>query len=85
MFKELNNLKVFFESPAREFNVRETARILKIAPATASKRLKEFAKKGILKERKERFLNLYKPNFESELYLDLKLRTAPVREQEQCL
>ena len=35
MFKELNILKVFFESPNKEFNVREIARIVKIAPAQA--------------------------------------------------
>ncbi len=72
MFKELIILKIFFEYPNREFNVREVARILKIAPATASNQLKALAKKGVLKERKERILKLYKPNLESELYLDIK-------------
>jgi predicted nucleotidyltransferase len=72
MFKELNILKIFFESPTKEFNVREIARILKIAPATASNQLKALAKKEILSERKERILNLYKSNPESEIYLDVK-------------
>jgi len=72
MFKELNTLKIFLESPAKEFNVREVARILKIAPATASSQLKLFVKKGILNERKERILKLYKPNIDSEVYLDIK-------------
>jgi len=73
MFKELNMLKVFFESPTKEFNVREIARMLKIAPATASKELKSFAKKGILKERKERMLNLYHADLDSDLYRDIKI------------
>ncbi|PIN78070.1 hypothetical protein COV15_00205 [Candidatus Woesearchaeota archaeon CG10_big_fil_rev_8_21_14_0_10_34_12] len=72
MFKELNILRVFFEYPSREFNVREIARILKIAPATASSQLKKFVKAGILKERKERMLNLYKADLESFQYIILK-------------
>lgn len=73
MFKELNVLKPFLEEPSREFNVREVARILRLAPATASKELKAFAKKGILKERKEKGFNFYKANLENEAYKDLKV------------
>jgi len=73
MFKELNILKIFFEEPSREYNVREVARILKIAPATASKELKKLVKEGLLKDRKERNLNLYKANLESDVYKDTKL------------
>ena len=73
MFKELNILKIFFESPSREFNVREIARLLKIAPATTSSQLKNLVKIGILKYRKERILHLYKSNSENEIYQDLKI------------
>jgi len=73
MFKELNVLKIFFEEPTREYNVREMARILKIAPATASKELKKMAKAGFLKEREERILILYSANLEGELYKDTKI------------
>ncbi len=73
MFKEINILKPFFESPARQFNVREAARLLKINPATASKKLKEFAKKGILTYKKERILDLYRANLDSDEYRDLKI------------
>ena len=73
MFKELNILKLFFEQPDREFNVREIGRILKISPATASKELKKLANERLLKERKERFFNLYKANLESDYYIDLKI------------
>ena len=73
MFKEINTLKLFFEEPTREFNAREVARIAKTAPATASSKLKEFAKQSILKHRKERMLDLYKADLESSSYKDLKL------------
>ncbi len=72
MFKELNTLKLFFEEPTREFNVREVARLLKISPATASKELKNLVKQSLLKERKERIFNLYRANLESDRYKDLK-------------
>jgi len=73
MFKELNNLRLFFEFPSREYNVRDVARNLKIAPATASKELKILAKKGILKRRVYKNFNFYQANLESDLYKDLKL------------
>ncbi len=73
MFKKLNIMKLFFEEPNRDFNVREAARLLKIAPATASKELKSLAGLGLLKERKERILNLYKANLENDFYQDLKI------------
>jgi len=72
MFKELNILKIFFESPTKEFNVREAARILNIAPATASSQLKSFAKNGFILERKERNLILYKANLENSEYIEAK-------------
>lgn len=73
MFIDIDILRIFFEEPSKEFNVREVARILKISPATASKELKELAKKNYLKERKERIFILYKANLESDDYRDLKL------------
>jgi DNA-binding transcriptional ArsR family regulator len=66
-------LRIFFEDPSKEFNVREIARILKVSPTTASKELKELAKRNFLKERKERIFILYKANLESDDYRDLKL------------
>ncbi len=73
MFRKLNILKLFLEEPTREFNTREVARLLKIAPATASKELKNLEKKGLVKGRKERILHLYKADIESELYKDIKI------------
>jgi len=72
MFKNLNTLLLFFKEPNREFNVREVARIVKIAPATASKVLKELKKNKIVKERQERQLLLYKASLSDE-YKDLKI------------
>ncbi len=73
MLKELNTLKLFFEFPNREFNVREVSRILKISPATASSKLKEFARQEFLKERHERNFIIYKAKLENEKYKDLKV------------
>ena len=73
MFDELNNLKLFFEEPTREFGVREAARLLKLSPATASTRLKEFSKEGILKERADHNLLLFRANIEDDGYKDLKV------------
>ena len=72
MFEIFDILKIFFEEPSKEFNVREVARILKISPATASKELKSLAKMNFLKERKERIFILYRANLESDNYRDLK-------------
>ncbi len=73
MLKELNTLKIFFDFPNREYNVREAARLLKIAPATASKELSKLARQGILTEKKERGFNLYKANLENDFYRDTKI------------
>ncbi len=73
MFSELKLLKVFFESPLREYNVREIAREIKITPATASKELKALVKKRMLQVRFERVYHLYKANLEEDSYRDLKL------------
>ena len=73
MLKEINLLKIFFESPSREFNVREVARLLKIAPATASRRLKNLSRDKILKQRDERMLKLYKANMDNDGYRNLKV------------
>ncbi|MBI2564688.1 AAA family ATPase [Candidatus Woesearchaeota archaeon] len=87
VFKELNILRVFIEEASREFNVREVARLIKIAPATASKELKKFANLGILTSRKERRHDFYKANSENELFKDLrsfyharKIKPAPFLE-----
>jgi len=73
MFKEINTLKLFLNDPTREYNVREVARLLKMSPATASNKLKSFFKEGFLQMRKERILDLYKADIDSEKFRDLKI------------
>ncbi|MEA3229944.1 MAG: ArsR family transcriptional regulator, partial [archaeon] len=73
MFKKINTLRPFFDAPNTEFNVREIARMLKITPATASKRLKELKDAGFIKYRKERIFDLYKADLDSEEYRNLKI------------
>lgn len=73
MLEKMNILRLFFEDPVREFNVREVARELKISPATASKMLKGLAKDGLLKERKQRTFKFYSADIDSESYRDLKV------------
>ncbi|MFH1683222.1 MAG: nucleotidyltransferase domain-containing protein [Candidatus Woesearchaeota archaeon] len=68
----MNILKIFFNEPGREYNVREIARLVNIAPATASKELKHLAKEKILQEREDRVYLLYKANLDSDSYQDLK-------------
>lgn len=46
--------------------------MMKKAPATVSKELKELSRKKILRERKERRFNFYKADIGSEAYRDLK-------------
>lgn len=73
MFEKMDILKLFFEFSTKEFNTREVARCCKISPSTASKDLKYLAKKNVLSERKERMLNLYKANLDSDIYRDMKI------------
>lgn len=73
MFKELNVMSIFFESPKKEFSVRDVARVSGITPATASKQLKLFLGQGILKHRKLKVSDLYSANIDNEYYRDIKI------------
>jgi predicted nucleotidyltransferase len=73
MFKKMNILELFLKEPNKEFNVREVAKILKKAPATASKKLKELEKEGLLKQRDFRMLKLFQANLDSEKLRDYKI------------
>ncbi|TSC64256.1 MAG: hypothetical protein G01um101493_184, partial [Microgenomates group bacterium Gr01-1014_93] len=67
-----NVLKNFFEEPNRWFHVRETARLLKLNPATISKYLNKLTKENILIKKSERSHLLFKSNTESDEFKDLK-------------
>ena len=73
MFKELNTLKPFLDEPERAFHIREIASILEISPATASKKLKNLQKEGILIHQKMAILDLFRANLSSEEYKDIKI------------
>ncbi len=72
MFKEINNLKIFFEEPTREFHLREIARILKKNPVTIKRLLADFVKNGILSLKVERRFHLYSSNVENPMYKEMK-------------
>lgn len=61
-------LKIFFENPAEEFHVRELAKLLKIAPTTATKYADLLTRQKILEKRREINLILYRANMESNSY-----------------
>lgn len=65
-------MKPFLENPVRDYSVREFASAARVSPATASAKLKRLAKEGILIYRKERNLDLYKADVESDAFKDLK-------------
>src|SRR3989344_2046423 len=71
MFKKMN-IWPFFETPNREFAVREFARLQHVAPATASRYLQDLCKQDLLKRRKERNFILYAANEDSDAYKDAK-------------
>ena len=65
-------LKYFIEEPNRWFHVRETARLIKLAPATISKYVNKLTKENILIKKKERNHLLFRANTESEEFKDYK-------------
>lgn len=71
MLKIINDLSPFFEDCYREISVREFARENGIAPPTASKMLKYFASKDLLKMHEERSFLLFRTNRESKIMKDL--------------
>lgn len=54
MSKKIDIKSLFYEQPDREYHVREIARMQNIAPTTASKRLEELRKIGII-EKEEKY------------------------------
>lgn len=72
MFKEINNLKLFFEEPNREFHLRELSRLLKKNPVTIKNHLSDFVKIGVLTCKKERGLEMYRSNIENFYYKEYK-------------
>ena len=71
MLEIFNTLKPFFEDCYKRINVREYARMQKISPPTASKRLESLHQENILKKEKERIYIYYFANKDSEFFTDL--------------
>src|SRR3989344_1176763 len=71
MFKELNNLKPFFEDNYRRISIREYARIIKVSPATASKLLEQYYADKLLNKEQDRIYTYYYSNRENALFVQL--------------
>lgn len=71
MLKIFNNLLPFFENNYQRIHVREYARLTRMSPPTASKRLDGFAKEKLLKKEVDEPYVFYFANKESDLFIDL--------------
>ena len=71
MLKIINSLSPFFEDCYRRINVREYSRIMKLSPPTASKRLLELNKEGLLQVEKDRNYIFYYANKNNKTFVDL--------------
>ena len=61
-------LKLFLEHPESKYHIREAARILRISPMTARKKLRELSKKGLLASKKDKLYIAYSANVESNVF-----------------
>ena len=71
MLNIIYKLSPFIEDCYQEIGVREYSRIMKITAPTASKTLKDFESKGLLKKRLERRYLLFRADRNSEILKDL--------------
>jgi len=71
MLKILQELKPFFEDVYREVSVRQYARESRLSPPTASKRLSEFQREGLVILYKKGIYHYYRANRENYLFLQL--------------
>lgn len=67
-----NDLKPFFEDNYRRINVREYARLRKISPPSASTRLKNLEKEGLVKKHEEKNYLYFYANKENSLFINLQ-------------
>ena len=71
MLKIVNNLSPFFQDCYRRISVREYARILGVSAPTASSRLSEYMKEGLLLQEKQRNYIFYLANRKNKVFIDL--------------
>lgn len=73
MFRKMDKLTTcFLESPERECHVRELAKLTKLSPTTAAKKIRELQQEGIVSTRKLSNHLLVKANTESNAWRELK-------------
>ena len=73
MSKKIDNIiNLFMEDSYREFSLRETARLSKLNPMTASKYLNMMVSNGIIRKRSDRNYILFSADTESEAFRDKK-------------
>ena len=71
MFKILNNLKPFFEDCYSRISVRQYAKLMKIAPATASALLKNYEKEELLIREKYRNYMMFYANKNDKIFIGM--------------
>ena len=59
---------LIFKAPEKWMHLREIARNLNISPNTVSKSIAELRKKGIVEEKKEVNMRMFRANFDNETY-----------------
>jgi len=73
MYRKHEVLEPFFREPSRRFHLRELARILRWGPGRVERNVGDFIQKGVIIEKKEKILKLYRANKDSEEFKLLKL------------
>ncbi|HLE06767.1 MAG TPA: nucleotidyltransferase domain-containing protein [Candidatus Nanoarchaeia archaeon] len=71
MLKLINNLRFFFEDSYQRINVREYARLIRISPPNASKKLSELEKEGLLKKEVDKKYFYYSANRLNNVFIGL--------------
>lgn len=71
MLKIINDLNPFFENCYARISIRQYARIMKIAPPTASSLLKAYENEGLLLSEKDRNYIMFYANKDSPIFIGL--------------
>jgi len=72
-------MELFFEEPARNFQLREVGRLSRIAVTSAKKYLHELEKEGMLKRNKETLYPSYSANETNRLFKVHKMQTMMLK------
>ncbi|MBS3124961.1 nucleotidyltransferase domain-containing protein [Candidatus Woesearchaeota archaeon] len=69
---EYRVLRLFFEQPTEEFQLRQISRLAQIAPPSTKKYLKELEKEGLINKSKKKPYPTYSANRDAQLFRNLK-------------